>query len=64
MVVNEDGDAYLQIYAWDPSDRRKAGVFLSLGESGYRELKAVMEKAKQTIEKLRDANRMQRMRVF
>ena len=64
FVVSSNGDAYIQVYGSDPSDRRKAGVLLTLDGDEYRKLKSVIDKAERTIAKLKGAGRMRRMRVF
>ena len=52
LVVKNNGVAQLQIYAYDLGNMRKSGVFLSLGESGYRELKAILEYAEVTLRRM------------
>lgn len=61
FVVRSSGDAHLQIYGSDPSDGRKSGILLTLNESEYQKLKALIEKTDQTIEKLRVAGQMRTM---
>jgi hypothetical protein len=63
FVVRNNGDAHLQVYASDTCDRRKSGVLLLLNEAEYRNLKALIEKTDQTIDKLRTAGQMRRMLV-
>lgn len=53
FVVGNDGSAFMKIYAFDPSDLRKSGIFMRLHEDQYQKLWSVMFKADETIEKLR-----------
>ena len=52
-IVRNNGDANLQIYCCDPSDLRKSGVLLTLGTIQYQQLKAIIEKTDQVIDRLR-----------
>ena len=63
FIVRSNGDAHLQIYCSDPTDGRKSGVLLTLAESEYQTLKALVEKTDQTIKKLRAAGQMKKMVV-
>ncbi len=63
FVVMNDGNAHLQIYASDPSDLRIAGVLLMLDESGYRNLKELIAKTDQSIEKLQSSGQLLKMLV-
>ena len=58
FVVHSTGSAHLQIYASDPTDGRKAGVLLTLDESAYSELKGIIRRTDETINKLRSAGQM------
>ncbi len=53
FVVRNNGGAHVQIYGSDPSDGRKSGVLLLLDESQYQQLKTIISKTDETIEKLR-----------
>jgi hypothetical protein len=61
FVVHNSGAAHLQIYAADPTDMRKSGVLLTLDETQYNQLKALIARTDQTIEKLRAAGQMKTM---
>lgn len=63
FVVHSSGDAHLQIYAADPTDLRKAGVLLMLDERQYEELKALITRTDQAIERMRSAGQMKQMLV-
>jgi hypothetical protein len=43
FVVNEGGDAHLQVYATDPSDASKGGVVVMLDANGYERLKTIVK---------------------
>ncbi len=45
LNVRANGLEEMQVYASDPKDRRKAGVFLRLSQSQIRELGDIVEKA-------------------
>jgi len=49
FVVHSSGNAHVQIYASDPSDARKSGVLITLGEDGYTKLKDIIVKIDNTI---------------
>jgi hypothetical protein len=61
FTVRDDGDAHLQIYACDPKDLRKSGVILFLNQQGYDELKQMILKTDEAIEKLRGTGHMKSM---
>ena len=63
LVVSNDGNAHLQIYASDPSDLRISGVLLMLDEHGYRNLKQLIAKTGQAIERLRSSGQLLKMLV-
>jgi hypothetical protein len=63
FVVSNDGNAYLQIYASDPSDLRISGVLLMLDEHGYGNLKQLIAKTDQSIERLRSSGQLLKMLV-
>ncbi len=63
FVVHNSGAAHLQIYASDPTDMRKSGVLLMLDEAQYNELKTIIVRTDQTIEKLQAAGQMNSMIV-
>jgi len=58
FVVHNSGSAHVQIYASDPTDLRKSGVLLTLDEAGYRELRTLLNRTDETIEKLRTAGQV------
>jgi hypothetical protein len=57
--VHSTGEGHVQIYAYDPSDLRKSGVMLVLGEDQYTELRSVLEDLDHTIQKLQANGQMQ-----
>lgn len=63
FIVRNNGAGYLQIYGSDPSDGRKAGVLLTLDAAEYQELKALIQRTDQTIEKLTASGQMCKMLV-
>ena len=63
FVVHNSGAAHLQIYASDPTDMRKSGVLLTLDETQYNELKSIITRTDQTIEKLQMSGQMKSMVV-
>ncbi len=58
LIVHSSGDAHIRLYAFDPSDLRKSGIMLFLDENGYSDLKDIFTKLENTIQKLRNSNRM------
>jgi len=63
FVVFDNGNAHLQIWAYDPSDMRRSGVLLQVAEYGYRTLKELLAKTDQTIEKLKASGQLLRILV-
>jgi hypothetical protein len=63
FIVFDNGNAHLQIWAYDPSDTRRSGVLLQVAEYGYRTLKQLLAKADETIAKLKASGQLQRMLV-
>ena len=53
FVVSNNGNAHLEIYAFDRTDLRKSGVLLMLDERNYRTLKQLIADTEETIEKLK-----------
>ena len=53
FIVYNNGNAHLEIYAFNPTDLRKASVFLQLAESGYQTLKQLIADTEEMIEKLK-----------
>jgi len=58
FVVHSSGDAHIRLYAYDPTDRRKSGVILTLEDKEYQELKNIIGRADQTIERMRTAGQI------
>jgi murein L,D-transpeptidase YcbB/YkuD len=46
IVINGNGSESIQVYAYDPSDMRKSGVFLSLSTNQINDLEKIIAKAK------------------
>jgi len=63
FVVHSSGDAYIQVFAHDPTDRRKSWTMLTLEEKQYQELKNIIEKTDQTIEKMQAAGQVNKKLV-
>jgi hypothetical protein len=61
FVVNEAGDAHVQVYATDPSSAGKGGVLLMLDGNGYEQLKAIIKNADGVIDRMIRAGRIKRM---
>lgn len=57
LRIGNDGSSQLQIFAHDPSDRRKTGTLLWLDPKQYRELKDVISKTDNIIESLQNGKR-------
>jgi hypothetical protein len=58
--VQPDGYAYIVIYGHDPSDRRKAGIYLALGQNGFEQLKYIIRRADGVIDDFLKARQMRR----
>ena len=58
FFVRTDGDAYLQIYAHDPNDRKCGVVHVLLDGYKYELLKELLNRTDQTIEKVRKAGKV------
>lgn len=58
FVVQSSGDASLHLYASDPSDGRRSGVLSTLDAAKYAQLKLLIQKTDETIEKLQSAGQM------
>jgi hypothetical protein len=52
IVVDDTGIAHVQIYANDPTDRRKSGVLLMLGWTEWTQLWQVMNEMHATLERM------------
>lgn len=61
FVVGSDGNGQLQIMAIDPTNLRKAGVFLTLGAAEFEQLKRITAETENVIARLQAANQMNRM---
>ena len=61
FVVNEGGDAHIQVYATDPSKAGKTGVVVMLDGNGYEQLKAIIKNADEVIDRMIRAGRIKRM---
>jgi hypothetical protein len=59
LHVDQKMQGQLHIYCSDPTDMRKSGVFLRLDANGYSELKKLIEKVDQTIEKMQHSQQME-----
>lgn len=64
FIVLNNGNAYLQLFADDPSNARKSGVLLQVAEYGYRTLKQLLVKAEETIEKLKISGQLNRLALM
>ena len=58
LVVKPNMQGVLQLYANDPTDMRKSGTLIQLDANGYSELKKIIDKIDNTIEKLESSNQM------
>lgn len=58
LVVKSNLKGVLQLYAFDPTDMRKSGVFLELDATQYSELKNIINIIDATIEKLESSNQI------
>lgn len=61
FVVNEGGDAHIQVYATDPSRAGKGSVLLMLDGNGYERLKAILRNADGLIDRMISEGRIKRM---
>lgn len=64
LKIKRSGTGFLQVYAWDRTDRRKSGNVMFLNESEYNQLKAIITTIDQTILDLRQSGRMKEMRFL
>ena len=63
FVVHNSGDAHIRVFAHDPTDRRKSWIVLTLEDKEYQELKSIIEKTDQTIEKMHTAGQIKKRLV-
>lgn len=61
FVVEQDGDAHVQVYATDPSKAGKSGVLVMLDANGYEQLKAIIANTEGVIERMIKERRIKRM---
>ncbi len=61
LKIDGEGVGNIQVYAYDPKDMRKSGVFFRIGEAGLADLKGIVAKAEQTLEDLRRTKRYRKM---
>lgn len=55
IIVHDDGTAYVQLYASDPTDRRKSGVLLMLGWAEWCQLWQVMNELHAALDRMHTA---------
>lgn len=58
LVVKPNLQGVIQLYAYDPTDMRKSGTLMQLDANRYSELKRIINKIDNTIEKLESSNQM------
>lgn len=58
LVVKSDMQGQIQVYCYNPTNMRKSGVLVQLDTTRFAELKQVIERAEQTMEKLKSSNQM------
>lgn len=63
IVVQNDGNGHLQLYASDPSNLRKSGIVVFCDEQGLGSLKQVIQKIDELIERLLAQNQMKQLVV-
>ena len=61
FVVSEEGDAYVQLDAGDPTNAGRGGAMLMLDANGYERLKAIIKGADDVIDRLIREGRIKRM---
>lgn len=61
VLVSQDGSTYVQIYAHDPTDRRKSGVILTMGQHEWEDFMQVLHGVQSGIARIQQAGQM---RVF
>ena len=61
VLVSQDGSTYVQIYAHDPTDRRKSGVLLTMGQQEWQDFMQVLHAVQSGITRVQHAGQM---RVF
>jgi hypothetical protein len=57
--VHGSGAAHVRIYTYDTTNLRKTGIFVTLDQEGYEQLKAIVAKTDSTIQRLQSAGRIQ-----
>ncbi|MCA1567270.1 MAG: hypothetical protein LC803_16780 [Acidobacteria bacterium] len=61
FVVGSDGNGHLQVMATDPTNLRKAGVYLTLGAAEFEQLKRITTDTEDVVAKLQASRQMNRM---
>jgi len=56
FVVEQDGSAYLNVLAFDPSDPTNLGIMSALDASEYQKLKQIVEDTDNLFTKLKASN--------
>ncbi len=63
LVVSNNENAHLEIYASDPKDMRKSGVLFIFVESSYQILKDLIAKTDEAVEKLKQSGQIHKMAI-
>jgi hypothetical protein len=63
LEIKSNMQGTLQLYAYDPTDLRKSGTLIYLDANGFSELKLMIEKIQNTIDRLENSNQMKGMEV-
>lgn len=58
FVLKGNDNTHVQIYCYDPSDLRKSGILLQLDHVRYWQLKKIIEKIDNTVEKLKSSDQI------
>lgn len=59
LKVKADGRGHLGLYAEEPNNRRKTGVFIALNLEGYNQLRALIRKTDEVIKDLSQKKQLQ-----
>lgn len=59
LQVKGDGRGHVVLYADDPSNKRRDGVFVALNLTQYNQLRALVRKTDETIKQLSETKQLQ-----